>query len=195
MTVRYFVLTTLLILIARLCFSQDVIEWSEDSKIELSDFGSATTKIGDTRMISFQDGSIIAFSFAMTRGEFMLTKNFNSKVRCEFRRKIASIVAPDSTAARSLLSLVRYNFDLSELYARKFRKELYENKGAFSNISFFQPIYDANQKEYSERQTRVATETEFGQKSERLAELHNEVMKEIHELADFCKTCKPAKKK
>lgn len=72
---------------------------------------------------------------------------------------------------------------------------MFEEKGAFSGISFFQPIYDSLQKEFVERYSKVGKETDIGRDQEKLKVLHEEVLKEIQELPDFCKTCKPLKKK
>lgn len=135
------------------------------------------------------------FSFYMSNAEFMFTKNFNSKVNCTFKRDAALLVAPDSLTAMDLLSFARYEFDLSELYARKFRKKIYEGKGAFSNVSFLQPIYNDIQAEFTKEHTAAAAATDLGRNKETLKELHDEVLKGIQELPDFCKACKPQKKK
>jgi hypothetical protein len=44
--------------------------------------------------------------------------------------------------------LLSYEFDLSELYARKLRKEIYEQKGTFLMLAFV--LYDQNQKKFIE---------------------------------------------
>ncbi len=125
----------------------------------------------------------------------MFTKNFNSKVNCTFNRDAASLVAPDSLTAMDLLDFARFEFDLSELYARKFRKKIYEEKGAFSEASFFRPLYDKIQQEFTERHTIAGQESDLGRNKEKLNELHQAVLKEIEQLSDFCKLCKPPKKK
>lgn len=84
---------------------------------------------------------------------------------------------------------------MAELYARNLRKQLFEKKGTFSNVTFFQPLYDEIQSQLTERHARAAKETDLGRNREKLNALHQEVLKEIETLADFCKTCKPPKKK
>jgi hypothetical protein len=113
------------------CHSQNIIEWNENYRLQLTDFQSPQTEIGDVNIISLYNSASIDFSFQMTNGEFMFTKNFNSKVDCSFRRNASYIVAPDSTSANYLLEFARYEFDLAELYARKFRKQLFEKKELF----------------------------------------------------------------
>jgi hypothetical protein len=60
---------------------------------------------------------------------FYVSKEFK-KVNCPFQRDAGSLIAPDTITANKLLILL-YEFDLSELYARKLRKEIYEQKGTF----------------------------------------------------------------
>jgi len=186
----------LLAVTAALCVNgQNQFEWDGVYALQLSDFQSSATELGNESMLSVNTGGHIGFSFYMSNAEFMFTKNFNPKVTCTFNRNAASIVAPDSASALKLVNLARYDFDLAELYARKFRKELYLNKGAFSSASFFQPIFDKIQKEYQERHIQASKEARLGFNEEKLKELHAQVITEIAELSDFCKTCKPSKRK
>ncbi|HOZ82927.1 MAG: hypothetical protein JNK36_10960 [Bacteroidia bacterium] len=189
------VFTVLFLAFTGILHGQNKIEWDGKYQLQLSDFQSPASQIGEIDSYSLLTGSGMEFSFYMNNAEFMFTKNFNSKVNCSFNRNAASLVAPDSLIALDLLSFARYDFDLSELYARKFRKSLFEEKGAFSDISFFQPIYDKIQQELSERRTIAGKATEIGRNTEKLIELHREVNKEIEQLDQFCKTCKPSKKK
>jgi hypothetical protein len=131
----------------------------------------------------------------MSNIEFMFTKNFNSKVSSTFKRDAASIIATDTVNAKHLLDFAQYEFDLSELYARKLRKDLYMNKGAFSDISFLQPLYDAIQKEYVEEHDIASNKSDLGQNEKMIKELDSDVLKRIQELSDFCKNCKPPKNK
>lgn len=181
--------------LAILVRSQSIIEWDGKYQLQLSDFQSRATQIGESNIYSIHTTSGIQFAYAMSNAEFMMTKNFNSKVSCSFDRSAASIVASDSTLALDLVGFARYEFDLSELYARKLRKRIYEEKNAFSNTNFIQPIYDAIQKAFTERHTIASKETDLGQNREKLKTLHQDVLSEIEVLSEFCKTCKPVKKK
>ena len=174
---------------------QNLIEWDGKYQLQLSDFQSSSTQIGNVNIYSLHTASSFDFSFYMSNAEFMFTKNFNSKVNCTFNRDAASLVAPDSALAEDLLDFTRYEFDLAELYARKFRQKLYEEKGAFSDVNFFRPIYNEIQKEYVERHSQAEKITDLGRNKEKLQELHQEVLNEIQLLADFCKMCKPPKRK
>jgi hypothetical protein len=175
--------------------AQQIIDWSPDYELTFEDFLSKKTKIGygDTYQINSTAG--MGFSFQMTNYEWMFTKNFNSKVTNTFNKNAAVLVAPNLEIANSLLAFANYQFDLVELYARKFRQKLYENKGAFSNPTFFQPIYNEIQSELNERHSEAGEVSNLGIKSEVLKEIHQEVLAEIAELGDFCKDCKPPKAK
>jgi hypothetical protein len=131
----------------------------------------------------------------MTNAEFMFTKNFNSKVSCAFNRNAASLIAPDTATAYDLVNFARYEFDLSELYARKLRKSIYDEKGAFSDATFFKPLFDENQKELNNRHALAGKECDLGRNKEILEKLHQQVLNEVEQLSDFCKECKPPKKK
>ncbi len=175
--------------------AQNVIDWDGVYQIQLSDFQLSSSQIGETNVYSIISGTSMEFAFYMSNAEFMFTKSFNSKVSNSFKRESASIIAPDTSTALNLLSFAQYQFDLSELYARKFRKELYDGKAAFSDVSFYQPLFTKIQNSYSLAYSESANETDLGRNTEKLRELHQQVKKDIVALADFCKTCKPIRKK
>lgn len=188
-------LSLLLLLITSTIFAQNDINWDGKYQLQLTDFKSPATQIGNTTIYSINFPSGIEFSFSMSNMKFLFTKNFNSKVNNAFKPKAASLVAPNEVIANDLRDFANYQFNLSELYARKFRKRIFEEKGTFSNVSFFKPIYDEIQNEFSERITIAGKETDLGRKKEKLKLLHEQVLNEIQELNDFCKECKVSKKK
>ena len=164
-------------------------------KIQTSDFKSASTQIGNVKVYSLFNSCGPEFSFYMSNMEFMFTKNFNSKVNCKFKKNSSALVAPDSAIAMDLLAFAQYQFDLSELCARKFRKKIFDEKATFSDVSFIKPIFDNILIEYSERSTKAGKETDLGIKKDELKILQDDVLLQIQELSEFCKECKPSKKK
>jgi hypothetical protein len=175
--------------------AQNQIEWDGKYQLQLSDFKGAATQIGGTDIYSLSSTASIDFAYRMSAAEFMFTKNFNSKVGCSFKTSAATLVAPDSLIARDLLEFSRYEFDLCELYARKLRQRIYEKKGAFSDANFIQPLYEEIQKELNERHSLAAKTSDLGRNHEVLNQLHQDVLAEIKLLDEFCKSCKPKKKK
>lgn len=180
---------------ARAIMAQNSIEWDGVYQLRVTDFKSPSSKVGESNIYSLHTAANMDFSFQMSNAEFMFTKKFNSKASCIFNREAASLIAPDSVTAYQMLNFSRYEFDLSELYARKFRKMLYERKGAFSNGNFFKPMYDIVQKEFVNRHSIAADETDLGRNEEKLVTIHQEVLNELAMLHDFCKTCKPPRRK
>lgn len=186
----------LLCLLTHSSFSQLIIDWSSDYELTLADFQSPQTEI-NAEMTSYSiiGGPSMTFDFQMSSYEYMFTKNFNSKVNCTFDRGAAIINAPDSLLAQQLVNFSQFSFDLCELYSRKFRSELYDKKGVFSNFSFFQPIFDQLQRELNEENSRVLKATNFGEDMGILKLEHDQVIRQMELLADFCKDCKPPKRK
>jgi hypothetical protein len=174
--------------------AQQRIHWSPDYHLTIKDFASSKTKVG-AQSNYINSSAQMDFSFLMSNAEFMLTKNFNAKVNTIFVPDAAVILADSESSMEKLLNFARYEFDLIELYSRKFRKSMFENKGAFSSIGFFEPLYYELQKELTGRHSDAAEETNLRFVEDRLASLHDGVRRELEELADFCKECKPPKKK
>ncbi len=59
--------------------AQDVIEWDGTYQLELTDFRSPATRIGEGSLYSLQSAAGFDFLFHMSQGEFMFTKNFNQQ--------------------------------------------------------------------------------------------------------------------
>ena len=173
----------------------NAIDWNPEYKLQLTDFKSQGTQLSGANIYSLHNSATIDYSLQMSLFQFMATKNFNSKVSCRFFPKSAAIIAPDKETALSLLNFAQYEFDTSELYARKFRKLLYEEKNTFSNMDYIRPLFENIKKEKIERISHAGKTTNLGRNAEELKKLHEVVLKEIEELSDFCKECKPKKKK
>jgi hypothetical protein len=175
-------------------FSQNVIEWNRDYLLQVSDFQSPT-KESENGMYAIRAACLIDFSFYMSNYEFVFTKNFNSKAKTTFTKDASYIISPDSITTLRLLKYAQAEFDLAELHTRKFRKKMFESKNALSNGNFFQELYNEIQKEYIVRESDMLQVTEMGISEIRLDEYHSQILKEIDEYEDFCKDCKPKKKK
>ena len=188
--------TIILLLTLNFCFSQTSVDWSFDYQLDLSDFDSNETEINnELTTYSISSGAQIDFSFEMSTYQFMFTKNFNKKVKTVFNKKSAVIVAPDSLTAIRLVRVGQYGFDLTELYSRKFRKEIYEKKGAFSGVSFFKPIFNDLQDKMNAENARVMKTSNLGENQILLKQEHDKILQEIDKLSDFCFDCKPLKKR
>lgn len=177
-------------------FGQAIVDWAPDYQLTLSDFQSPQTEINEQLSVySVLSGADMNFSFHMSTYEFMFTKNFNDKVDCRFNKEAAIIIAPDSATARQLVKVGQFTFDLMELFARRFRQELHQQKGAFSGISFFQPIYDSLHKEMNAINASMLKRTDLGRNEILLQEEHQKILVQIESLTDYCKHCKPPRRR
>jgi len=129
----------------------------------------------------------------MSAASFMLTKNFNNKVKAVFTRNTSYLVANTEEQKQQLVAYSQCIFDVTELYARKFRKRLFEEKKAFSNSEFYANVQEELQKELQSRENYIQTATKLGQNTEELTKIRTQVLAEIAELSDYCYDCKPKK--
>jgi hypothetical protein len=190
----------LLLIILALCCSlkgqERKMEWDSNSQIQFVDFKSSQINIDESvTSVFLNSGVMIDLAIQMSNFEFMFTKNFNSKLTCSFDKELAKLIAPDSVTANQLLRLVRFDFDLSELYTRKIRKELFENKKMFSNVTFFQPYFNKMNSERNRISSQIYNSTDFGKNASLLEKEHQAVKQEILLLSEYCRECKPLKKK
>lgn len=176
-------------------FAQNIIEWQQGTQLTLNDFQAPLKQKTDNISFALRPAISIDFSFYMSNYEFMLTKNFNSKVKTTFSREASYIFASDSLAINKLLKYSQAQFDLAELHTRKFRKKMYENKNVLSNPNFYQDLYRETEKEFTLEQAELMQASNDGFETDVLEGHHSKILKKIEELADFCKDCKPKKKK
>ena len=71
-------LTFLILLTVGTIVSQNDINWDGKYKLQLSDFQSQSTQIGDVTIYSLSTSGDFDFSFYMSNLEFAFTKNFNA---------------------------------------------------------------------------------------------------------------------
>ncbi|GLU54585.1 hypothetical protein [Dyadobacter frigoris] len=173
--------------------SQNVIDWNPKYELQDSDFQASRHESGGN--ISVYAACTVGFGYQMNGYQFMFTKNFNSKVNTTFTRNASYIIAADTISRDKLLKFARAEFDLSELYARKFRQLMFEKKNAFSDPNFYQKLYEQIHVELAARNSQLSLDTNAGLADIRLKEQHEKILAEIDALADFCKECKPKKKK
>lgn len=175
--------------------AQETIEWNDQYQLQITDFQSPSSQIGNTTIYSLHTGIGPALFFQMSAAEFMFTRNFNSKIDNIFDRKSASLIAADDHTAKQLVAFAQYQFDLSELYARKIRKKLHEDKGMLSDVKDLKTVFGEINQEYIEKSATSGKTTDLGRNTSELKKLHTEIKEEIALLSDYCKSCKPKKKK
>ena len=113
-----------------------------------------------------------------------MTKNFNKKVKNTII-KSASWIDTTQYVAISL----RYQqtlFDIAEVYARKFRKELKENRKQIARGLTI--VHDINSRicsDFSKRRLQFDAETKSGTDNDRLSFWEQQVRQELIDLVDY----------
>lgn len=193
---KIYPLACLVLLLCFEAFSQEAIEWTPNYQVTLEDFKSKGTKI-DPSLTTYYLGAGIKmdFNYAMSNYEYMLTKNFNSKVAVVLQPTASTIKAPNLEMANNMVAMADFQFDLAELYARKFRKRIYDEKEAFSDPRKLGALFESVNKDWNDRSTQSMEEADLGMNREELDRMHKEVLLELEQYPDFCKECKRVKKK
>ena len=181
----------LLSFIAFTSFSQVRTEWEEGYKLSVLDFQTEAPKNQEGQGQTYYLAANLDFNYARSNSEYMLTKNFNKNVTAFFMPANSWLQQGEGTEI--LLKYAQMDFDLLELYARKLRQRFHNQKNAFSNPNFFQQAHDEVNAAMVTR--RVEMQNAAAESDSKGAAFHEQVLKEIAALAEFCQECKPAKKK
>jgi hypothetical protein len=185
---RCIVLFTLFSLGHSLLWGQNKLEWTDNYKLNIEDFQANAPNTGSMQTV--QGHTTIQYQFA--NYELIASKNFNKNVTCYFYRTASWIDKGENT--QILLRYAQTTFDLNEWMARELRKRFRENKGQLLNGKQNE-IYEQLAKEFADIQSQYSKDTDFGTVDVNQAEWENKVKENLNLLSDFCKACKPTKKK
>ena len=159
--------------------NRDILLWNADRKITIEDFG---IKQGATTSgLSFAQFSV---EYSL-QGFTLFKRKFNKNVRNQFIRP-ASWIDTTQSVAYSL----RYQqtlFDISEIYARRFRKDLKENRKrlARDQENTVRELYNHMSAAFSRRRLQYDKETNQGLDMEMHKKWELRIRKELDELAEF----------
>lgn len=176
------------------CFGQDSVEWSEDLELTIENFKGEVPEMVEDNVENYFFAGGMAMNYQMTNLEFMLTKNFNRYVTASYMPQSSWIEQGEMT--ETLLAMVNLDFDLMELFARKFRKRLWDKKNMASNANFFSDEFNSIQNEYIVFSSKVNSEIQVAEDRITVIQKYSEeVNAEIASLVEYCKLCQPIKKK
>jgi len=182
------------LILTQIGFAQDIVEWSQDVEITKSSFAGALPDLAEDDMQQYSFASTFEFNFQMANLQFAFTKNFNKYVTAYYAPHLSWI--EDGALTDQLLLMANLDFDLVELYARKFRQKIFETKKVGSKVNFYNQIHDQINREYSDRQAVIQSELRSRDSIDvYLVKEIEKVNIEIEALHEYCKTCKPKKKK
>lgn len=193
MILKYIVIGLILIH-SSLAFSQEKVEWSDEIEITLNSFKANLPDLAEDNLQEYSFAISYEFNFQMLSLQFVFTKNFNNYVSAYYVPDLSWIEEGELTD--QLLLMANLDFDLVELYARKFRKRMFESKNATSNSDFYTKIHNEVNQEYMNQQSVIQSNlSSIDNVNEYLRKESIAVNNEIVELEEYCKSCKPKKKK
>jgi len=156
----------------------DYLQWSSTRKLTVNDFG--IKKNNSSSGSSFAQFSL---DFSISGFDF-LTKNFNKKVRNSVIKSASWI---DTTA--NVDATIKYQqtlFDMAEIYARKFRKELKENRKQLAKgLQFVESVNSKVSTEFSKRRLKYDEETKSGTDFSQQQLWEDQILRELAELSDY----------
>ena len=121
--------------------SQNKILWSSEIEITEESFLDEAPNISGDNVEEFMLHTTFEFGYQMSTAQFAFTKNFNKYVEAYYIPEYSWIEKGESL--KDLMLYANVQFDISELFARKFRKKLYESKKFGSNSNFFVECHDS----------------------------------------------------
>lgn len=150
--------------------------WSAIDRISISDFGMDIES--SKHHPCFAQFSI---NYSVNGFDFM-TKNFNQKVECGMLRS-ASWINADAPDQSRLIYFQQVLFDISELYSRKFRKLLLENRMKIAQgTQIARELNEQVMKEFSEERAKFERESEGGLDEKVMESWLKRISNEIAEL-------------
>jgi hypothetical protein len=162
---KKFLIITLSLIYFNLSFGQNLQDgqkrWSSENKLSIDDF---KIKISDQNNDAVY--SQFKISHAISGFDF-LKRNLNQKVENIFLGNASWI---DTTKIESIprqIDFQQLQFDLSEVYVRKFRKRVLEDKGQIvKGFDIINEIDNEIMEEFSEKRAELMKETESGRNQE-----------------------------
>jgi len=158
--------------------NDDYLYWSATRKLTARDF---VIKTSDNKTTS----SFAQFFFSYeVKGSDFITKNFNNKVH--------NCLIPSASwidSSYDIKTSLRYQqtlFDLSEIYARRFRKDLKDNrKKLLKGTDFVKELNTKQVTDFSKRRIDYDTETQFGTNKIIQERWESLIQLELHQLKEF----------
>lgn len=154
--------------------------WSSEKKLTVNDF---KIKISDENNEAIYSQFVISYS---AQGFDFLKRNLNNKIGNVFFGNASWI---DTTKVENIGEQIEFQqaqFDLAEIQARKFRKELFIKKWKISKgFDIMNKISNEIMTEFSEIRLKLIRETEGGQNEQKVSEWKEKIANELKDLNEF----------
>ena len=165
------------------CFCQkskddNYIPWSATRKLTVKDF-VIKTKDYQTAIVGVQ--VLVDYQF---NGFDFMTRDFNKKITNYFMKSASWI---DTTYDLTIsLRYAQMLFDMNEIYTRRFRKEIRENRKKFlKGTEFVREIETRLTTEFAHRRIDYDTETKFGTDLLKQLQWEAQIRMELNDLKEF----------
>lgn len=153
--------------------------WSSTDRLTESDF-QLDIESSDSNPCFAQ----FSMNYSVTGLDFM-TKNFNKKVE-NIMYMNASWLNKNATDKQNFIRFQQILFDLSEVYARKFRKQLLVNRKKITQgIQIVEEINSQITKELTEERAQFQNESNGGRKIEVYDQWEKKIESELNALMEF----------
>lgn len=153
--------------------------WSSTDRLSESDFQlNVETSNSNPCFAQFSmNYSVSGFDF--------LTKNFNKKVKNVMYMN-ASWLSKEASDKQNLIRFQQILFDLSEIYARKFRKRLLANKSKIAKgVQIVEILNNEITKEFTEERAMFEKEVNGGTNIEIYEKWEKKIESELNQLNEF----------
>lgn len=187
---KHLFLIILLFLSVHFSSAQNIIEWSEDYKLTLDHFQG---KAPNTGQMQSATGSF-SVKYEVGGINLITTRNLNKNVSATFQKDASYFDKGDEKSTLRLLKHQQLIFNLYELQARNLRKKFFEERTHLLTKGPSE-LHQAVLAEHNRLLSEIESDTFHGSITEEIEKWNTYVLQEIETLNEFCKECKPSKKK
>lgn len=172
----------LLLLCCLVCFQDDepVISWNESYKLSWADFKAKPHNHNDAAAIT---ASGITFGFSIRQTDRNQVISFDADVHAHFypEQSWYKVEVVDD----HILSHEQLHFDITELYARKFRYRISQLKVSNNIRKQLKKIHNDINSELSSLQTQYDNETDYSRNYETQAKWQKSIKAELETFSKF----------
>ncbi len=171
-----------LILCCLVCFQNDepVISWNESYKLSWSDFKDKPQKHNDVAAVT---ASGITFGFSIRQTDRNQVVSFNTDVHAHFYPEQSWYKV--EVADNHILGHEQLHFDITELYARKFRHRISKLRVSNNVRRQLKKIHNDINSELSRLQTQYDNETDYSRNYEAQVKWHKIIKAELKAFSKF----------
>ena len=164
-----------------LCLFQDepTISWNHDYRLEWSDFNGNPTE-GTSVVAVTASGITFTFSTKKTRTRLI---DYNYIIKADFYPEKSWY--SEYRATDNILNHERLHFDITELFARKFRQRIENTTFDLSISSQMKSIHNAINTELEAMQNLYDAETNHSQSLEKQKEWQTRIIIQLNKLAHY----------